>query len=358
MNLIDNRAQTIQRAENFIQNLNEEVFLFGRNKYGVSIIKWLKSLNKNVVGFIDDFTDLTSFENLKIYKSDNDFTKSAIINCVVEGRSVDVENLILSLSPKITIDYFALQYTFSDLLIHVDFLNGTDSILENLDEYKSVFSILEDKQSKEEYMSLINFRLNRNLSFMKGFKMRLNQQYFENFINLLKAPTFVDGGGFDASTSLEFIRLYPDYKDVYYFEPNSKSMEKSKINFFEKKGIHFFQKGLWSSKTVFHFDSSLGSASILSDCGKDSIETISIDEAISDNIDFIKLDIEGAEIEALIGAQKTIKAHTPNLAICVYHKQADFINIPKLILKFNPKYKVYLRHYSQGVFESVMYFLN
>ena len=70
MNLIDNRAQTIQRAENFIQNLNEEVFLFGRNKYGVSIIKWLKSLNKNVVGFIDDFTDLTSFENLKIYKSD------------------------------------------------------------------------------------------------------------------------------------------------------------------------------------------------------------------------------------------------------------------------------------------------
>ena len=58
--------------------------------------------------------------------------------------------------------------------------------------------------------------------------MKKREKHFEDFINLPKAPTFVDGGGFDASTSLEFLRLYPDYKDVYYFEPNSKSMKKLK----------------------------------------------------------------------------------------------------------------------------------
>ena len=74
-------------------------------------------------------------------------------------------------------------------------------------------------------------------------------------------------------------------------------------------------------------------------------------------MDFIKLDIEGAEIEAINGAIATIKKFKPKMAVCIYHNQSDFIEIPKLALKLNPGYKIYVRHYTQGVFETVMYFV-
>ena len=69
------------------------------------------------------------------------------------------------------------------------------------------------------------------------------------------------------------------------------------------------------------------------------------------------MDIEGAEENAIRGGEKLIKKYKPKLAICVYHQQRDFLKIPELILSYNSDYKIYLRHYTQGVFETVMYFV-
>jgi FkbM family methyltransferase len=357
MKIIDNRKQTIHRAEDFIDKLTQDVFLIGRNKYSISLINWLKSINKNVIGFIDDFSDLDFYYDLPIFKSNRDFKQFAIINCVVEGRTIDVNSLIISLLPNCYIDYFALQFCFSNDLIPVDFLNNTNTILTKSKNYYSIYSILADEQSKVEFNSIINFRLNRDIYFLKELKYKLNNQYFEDFITLPNSPCFIDGGGYDGSTSLAFIKKYSDYNKIYYFEPNFKSMEQSKINLFRKKNVEFIQKGLWNFETTLHFDSENGGASTLSENGTEIIRTVTIDSVIANSVNFIKLDIEGSEIEALIGAKNTILNYKPILAICVYHKQTDFIEVPKLILKINPLYKVYLRHYSQGVFETVMYFI-
>ena len=67
------------------------------------------------------------------------------------------------------------------------------------------------------------------------------------------------------------------------------------------------------------------------------------------------MDIEGAELEALKGAEETIKRYRPKLAICVYHKPEDIVEIPKYILNINPDYKLYLRHYSDNAGETVLY---
>ena len=105
------------------------------------------------------------------------------------------------------------------------------------------------------------------------------------------------------------------------------------------------------------FDASLGSASKLSGAGTVRVEATSLDAAVTGKVDFVKLDVEGAEFKALIGAAKTIEKHKPKLAVCVYHDQLDFLRIPELILGAHPDYKVYLRHYTQGVFETVMFFV-
>ncbi len=67
------------------------------------------------------------------------------------------------------------------------------------------------------------------------------------------------------------------------------------------------------------------------------------------------MDIEGAELEALQGAKNTIQRFLPKLAICIYHKPKDIIEIPLYIKKIAPRYNLYLRHYSNFHSETVLY---
>jgi len=72
-------------------------------------------------------------------------------------------------------------------------------------------------------------------------------------------------------------------------------------------------------------------------------------------VNTIKMDIEGSEIEAIKGAKETILRYCPKLQICVYHKMDDLWNIPLLIRSINPKYKFYLGHHSQNIFDTLLY---
>ena len=72
-------------------------------------------------------------------------------------------------------------------------------------------------------------------------------------------------------------------------------------------------------------------------------------------ITHIKMDIEGAELNALKGAKNIIQRDTPILAICVYHKIQDFVEIPNYILSLVPDYKLYLRHHNISGTETVLY---
>ena len=75
-----------------------------------------------------------------------------------------------------------------------------------------------------------------------------------------------------------------------------------------------------------------------------------------EKVSFIKMDIEGSELEALKGAQTIIKEQRPKMAICVYHKIEDLWKIPLFLHKINPEYKIYIRHHAKfWVSETVCY---
>ena len=67
------------------------------------------------------------------------------------------------------------------------------------------------------------------------------------------------------------------------------------------------------------------------------------------------MDIEGAEKEALIGCEQIIKAQKPKLAISIYHKPEDIIEIPELILSYCDSYRLFLRHYTFGITDTILY---
>lgn len=90
--------------------------------------------------------------------------------------------------------------------------------------------------------------------------------------------------------------------------------------------------------------------------GTHKIPADTIDHLLkNEKVSFIKMDIEGAEMEALKGAAEVIKANKPGLAISIYHKPNDFYEIPLYIMALVPEYRLYVRHHSCFFADTVLY---
>ena len=87
------------------------------------------------------------------------------------------------------------------------------------------------------------------------------------------------------------------------------------------------------------------SANKITDIGNNKVTSVTLDDDIKEKVTLIKMDIEGSEEQALIGAINHIKKDTPKLLIAVYHNHDDLWKLPKLIDTINPNYKYYLRYF-------------
>lgn len=356
MKIIDERSLIKSRALHFINTITEGVYLFGINQYSNAARYFFEQQGLPVLGFLDDFTDRKELNGVKIYRLNDINVKSSVLNCVVNGRPVDAQRKIQEMGITNFTDYYALQSLYPDGLPEVDYLSGSESVIGNT-QYHSLYDNLADEESKNTLERVINFRFNRDISQMNDFKLRIHEQYFEDFIQLKTHSVFVDGGGFDGQTTERFISACPSFLRVYYFEPHAEMMKTSQKKLSAYKNIEWFQYGLWSSGKILSFDASQGSASRISTKGQEEINVVALDDIINESINLIKLDIEGAEYDALTGAKNLIKRYRPQIAVCVYHDQNHFISIPEFLKSLHEDYRIYLRHYSQGVMETVMFFI-
>ncbi len=109
------------------------------------------------------------------------------------------------------------------------------------------------------------------------------------------------------------------------------------------------------TRSIVHFAHSGQTGSKISSEGL-PVECFPIDELFADTpLTFIKMDIEGAEYDALLGGIKVIQRDKPILAICVYHTQSDIWRIPLLVREMLPNHNLYLRAYEGDGFQTVMY---
>ena len=161
--------------------------------------------------------------------------------------------------------------------------------------------------------------------------------------------TYIDAGAY-IGDSIEPVRLkYKDrLKKCIAFEPDSKSMLGLK-KYIKDKGIEnkcvIFPYALGSENKEIYFTQA-GMASHECDFSEIKLDVKVFDELsdfeiISDAM--VKMDIEGAELEALKGMEHFLKKYQPYLAICIYHKENDLYEIPKYIKSINPDYKLVIR---------------
>lgn len=348
----EKNPKAINFCKKFIQQKETPRYVLGRNEYAQSIARHI-----NLAGFIDDFTTDDRYLDKPVVKTDDLPENALVINAVVLGRPLTAASKLDSAGIQ-HLDYFSF-YKYSGLpLKPVTFWKDfSKDFNNNKEKYYWIFNLLEDDESRKTFASLINFRLSGDLKHMKGFTIRPDEQYFEDFLSLKNDDeSFADVGGYDGDTSLIFISHCPGFKSIYFFEPEEKNMTAAKERLSGYNNIDYFKTGLSNTRETIKFMTS-GSNSQACSTGTETIEVDRLDSLLNENITFIKMDIEGAEIKALEGSRKTITAYHPRLAVCVYHKGDDFWKIPELILSFRQDYKIFLRHYTEGVDETVMYFI-
>ena len=180
-------------------------------------------------------------------------------------------------------------------------------------------------------------------------------QYFpEDVISLSENETFVDCGAYDGDTLQSFLKRTNSFKAYYALEPDPR-LDKDWKNLNDPR-IKYYPVGAWNSVGSISFTQHNGCGQIMLDDDCETvIHTDRIDNIVQNEVTFIKMDIEGSELNALHGAEQSIKRYKPKLAICVYHKREDLITIPQYIRSLNPTYRFYLRVHNPFDSELVLY---
>jgi FkbM family methyltransferase len=185
-------------------------------------------------------------------------------------------------------------------------------------------------------------------------------------IRAKKGDVVIDAGACYGDTAIYFAELIGDKGKVYSFEFSKLSLtilyKNLSLNRKYQNRIKVVEKPLWSSSGVRIFDNGGGPGNRVTLSNNSQSKqhyTISLDDFVYKEkiktIDFIKMDIEGAELEALKGSEKVLRRDRPTLAICVYHKITDCYDIPRYIESLDLGYKFYFDHYSVYNEESVLF---
>ncbi len=227
----------------------------------------------------------------------------------------------------------------------------------NREKYREVFDLLADNISKEIYIE----RMKRVflLSDISHVMRPAGEQYFDEKVRLTEQEVFVDCGAYIGDTAMEFIqRVNGKYGQIYMFEAEESKFEQIRKNL-AGYPYKLYPYGVWSENGELCFDAEGSSASKVSDDGNGiQVEVTALDNIHFDKIPtFIKMDIEGAEKQALLGAREMISKYHPKLAVCIYHKWEDLFELPLLMKEFYAGYKLYIRHYSDHFAETVCYAL-
>lgn len=174
------------------------------------------------------------------------------------------------------------------------------------------------------------------------------------------AGGYVDCGAFIGDTIENYYSFVGDTdRNVWAFEPDKTSFQRLFKKYGTSDTVHCIPKGVWNEATVLKFCTLDDDQSLISNEGITRIETDTIDSVVGENkVAFIKMDVEGAELNALEGASKTIKRDMPIMAVCAYHRAWDLALLPEFISRFSNNhyyYKLYLRHHVCAAVDLVLY---
>ena len=231
-------------------------------------------------------------------------------------------------------------------------------ILDNENFLRDFYNRLLDRQSKDSFVAYLLGKTRQDMKYLPPvFDKR---QYFpEGMFALTDHESYFDCGAFTGDTIADFLnatggtchRIWAAEPDRVNYKQLIQYIEDEKLS-----NVEAVNKGIYShsGKLPFHEEGSM--LSMITNNSDRYIEVDTIDHITAGApVTYIKMDVEGAELEALRGAEQTIRAYKPILGISIYHKERDLTDIPAYINTIVPDYSFYFRVHKKLAIDTVLY---
>lgn len=329
------------------------LFLWGCGKYADYIYG---ILNKNAIAIDGVFVDGIPESGLEFYGhkvlSFEDVASIYPRINIIRGNGNIEKEAHYRLKPTVE-----TVYRFFDLMGFGWHIND-EKINQNAGTINAMYNLFSDEISKQSFEAYLKSRYFGDWTYIQPHVCK--EIYFPNFIVLSTHESFIDCGAFNGDTLKLFLSKTILWDNYFAFEPSLKPY-KALCNFISDtklENIQTYKIGLWNKKTTLSFVEGNDISRIVEgECDNGvKIQVDTLDNVCGNRpITYIKMDLEGSELEALEGAINTIIKNKPKLAISLYHKPSHLIDIYKFISNLNLEYKFYFRIHTKVGSDAVLY---
>lgn len=220
------------------------------------------------------------------------------------------------------------------------------------------YNVLEDNLSRYVYLALWKSRHVCNPGYIPIVPY---EQYWHPLGSAKENQLICEGGPASGTTTIHFCKKLHNNCTVVAFEPDPNYLKEAVITYKDCRNIQLIPKGLYDFTGTLYINTDNYTKVVKEKLSEQDFEcpVTSIDDYFLNStykkVDFIKMDIEGAELNALNGAKEILKRDKPDLAVCIYHNHVDFITIPEFLRKLDLNYTFYMGHHQPWYAETVIY---
>jgi FkbM family methyltransferase len=351
---IYNKMTHFTRIEDYPQNCS--IYIYADNLFGQHLFQLLtnKRPDIKILGFVSSFEKgdvlgLPCILPKQLHDHPFDFVVITLFHYLEEIQeciaSIDEDKIRLNL--------------VSNLAYHGRFLS--DPTKDKEQQIKFVHDRLQTEQDRKLWQVLINAMKTDSVTevvtwFLQNNKTELH--YLEYF-SLRDGDIVLEGGVFDGHTSCRFAEQVGDTGHVYGFDPLGEKFATAAFNKYQSvvHRIDVLPCAIADKEGEIYFNLD-GAATKMADEGT-LVRVISMDDFVEEqklpSVDFIKMDVEGAEPLALKGVWKSIETYRPALAISIYHGVDQYLDIPFQLMTDLKDYVFNLGCYSVEGLETVIY---
>ena len=326
-----------------LRHTDRPIVIYGMGNGADKIISELERLGVRPCGIMasDDFVRGQSFRGFtvrRLWDIERE-TEDPIILIAFGTQRQEVIGHILALKERHTVLAPDVPVYGSNIFDHVFYRAHRE-------ELEQVYELLSDEQSRKVLHNVIRFKLSGSIDELTEI-FTPRQEVFENLLCPSDDESYLDLGAYKGDTISEFLEYtHGTYRCITALEPDRKTFLRLREYAGGMERVRLFNMGIWNTDTDLCFHDSQGRGSSIGQSGGTLTPVTCIDTLFRRRkVSYIKLDVEGAEAEALSGGRMVIARDCPMINMAIYHRSEDLFRLPLLLHEINPHYRIYLRQH-------------
>lgn len=370
--LLSENVATAQRRAASRLSLNEDdvLVLYGAGTLGQIVLEKLRQVGLEPGAFADDTPEkqgsfVSGVPVMTAQDAAQKFGKKAVFVVTILNAMLSflaARSRIQQLTGGRVISFLELAWKYPENFLPYYQFELPDQVLARADDIRHTFYLFNDEESRRQFVGHLRFRLHLDYDALPENSWA---NYFPSDVlpALPQATTFVDCGAYNGDTIRKFLEHQRgEFHEIFAFEPDEKNASRLReyvAGLGEERAnrIHVYTAGVGSIRTKMSFQATGNMSASFAIDGDKQVDVVPLQELVTEGAAtvYLKYDVEGAEREALKGAEDLIRRSHPILAVSVYHKPADLWELPRYMKSLNPGYELFLRTQGEDGMDAICF---